>query len=175
MTLSEFQTQRTRIISDMLDNPNEHGIYPTSKCFEELDRLFEKLELPTQQTGDILRAGISAGLQVGSSPNYKIDNREQEIENILNSKWFKGAVQSQPAPVQEGKTKEETIGALMIKIEYWQKQYEFSFQFWEEENNNVFINRGHVEIASFGGERTIQKILERTIKWCEKANPRFKY
>ena len=67
------------------------------------------------------------------------------------------------------------VGLLMAKIEYWQNQYEFSFQFWEDKNNNVFINRGRVEIASFGGERSIQKILERTIAWCEKANPRFKY
>lgn len=68
-----------------------------------------------------------------------------------------------------------SMGILIGKIEYWQKQYEFSFQFWEEDNNNVFINRGHVEIASFGGESTIRDILELTIQWCEKANPRFKY
>lgn len=67
------------------------------------------------------------------------------------------------------------IGLLMARIEYWQNQYEFSFQFWEEENNNVYINRGHVEIASFGGRSTIQELLEDTIAWCEKANPRFKY
>lgn len=67
------------------------------------------------------------------------------------------------------------IGLLMGKIEYWQNKYEFSFQFWGEENNTVYINRGSVEIASFGGEKTIQKILERAIAWCEKANPRFKY
>jgi len=67
------------------------------------------------------------------------------------------------------------IGILMGKIEYWQKQYEFSFQFWEKDNNNVFINRNYVEIASFGGEKTIKDILERTVAWCEKANPRFKY
>ena len=67
------------------------------------------------------------------------------------------------------------IGILMAKIEAWTVQYEFSFQFWEDENNTVYINRGSVEVASFGGERTIQKVLERTIAWCEKANPRFKY
>lgn len=66
------------------------------------------------------------------------------------------------------------IGILMAKIEYWQIQYEFSFQFWED-NNNVYIERGSVEIASFGGESSIREILERTIEWCEKANPRFKY
>jgi len=40
MTLNEFQTERTRIISEMLDNPDKYGIYPTTKCFESLDKLF---------------------------------------------------------------------------------------------------------------------------------------
>ena len=36
-------TGRTNIISDMLDNPGECEIYPTSKCFTELDDLFNDL------------------------------------------------------------------------------------------------------------------------------------
>ncbi len=40
MTYEEFVTERTRIISEMLDNPDEYGIYPTTKCYEELDKLF---------------------------------------------------------------------------------------------------------------------------------------
>ena len=43
MTKSEFITERTRIISEMLDNPDKHGIYPTSRCFEQLDTLFDDL------------------------------------------------------------------------------------------------------------------------------------
>lgn len=43
MTKDEFVTERTRIISEMLDNPDKHGIYPTTKCFDELDALFDKL------------------------------------------------------------------------------------------------------------------------------------
>jgi hypothetical protein len=27
----------------MLDNPNELEIYPTTKCFEQLDELFDKI------------------------------------------------------------------------------------------------------------------------------------
>jgi hypothetical protein len=46
MTREEFQTERTRIISEMLDNPDEYGIYPTTKCFEQLDALFDSLSLP---------------------------------------------------------------------------------------------------------------------------------
>ena len=40
MTYEEFVTERTRIISEMLDNPDEYGICPTTKCYEELDKLF---------------------------------------------------------------------------------------------------------------------------------------
>ena len=42
-TLNHYQTKRTEIISEMLDNPDEHGIYPTSVCFDKLDDLFKEL------------------------------------------------------------------------------------------------------------------------------------
>lgn len=49
MKLNEFQTQRTKIISNMLDNPDKYGIYPTTKCFEALDNLFlSAIEQPSQ-------------------------------------------------------------------------------------------------------------------------------
>lgn len=44
MTREEFQKERTRIISEMLDNPNKHGIYPTGKCFHQLDELFDRIK-----------------------------------------------------------------------------------------------------------------------------------
>jgi hypothetical protein len=43
MTKDEFITERTRIVSEMLDNPDKYGIYPTTKCFEALDALFDKI------------------------------------------------------------------------------------------------------------------------------------
>ena len=43
MTKKEFQTERTRIISEMLDNPRECEIYPTTKCFKEFDDLFDRI------------------------------------------------------------------------------------------------------------------------------------
>jgi len=43
MTKEEFITERTNIISEMLDNPDEYCIYPTSKCFEKLDNLFDRI------------------------------------------------------------------------------------------------------------------------------------
>ena len=40
---NEWKKKRTKIISKMLDNPNELGIYPTSVCYYELDTLFEEI------------------------------------------------------------------------------------------------------------------------------------
>lgn len=39
----EFVKRRTKIISNMLDNPDHLGIYPTSVCFKELDDLFDEI------------------------------------------------------------------------------------------------------------------------------------
>ena len=39
----EFINERTRIISEMLDNPDKYGIYPTTKCFNAIDELWDKL------------------------------------------------------------------------------------------------------------------------------------
>ena len=47
MTKEQFVCERTRIISEMLDNPDEYGIYPTSKCFQELDTLFDEITAGT--------------------------------------------------------------------------------------------------------------------------------
>ena len=52
MNKDEFITERTRIISEMLDNPDECDIYPTTKCFEELDALFEKIISENKQLKD---------------------------------------------------------------------------------------------------------------------------
>ena len=43
MTKDEFVTERTKIISNMLDHPNKYGIFPTTKCFAAFDDLFDKL------------------------------------------------------------------------------------------------------------------------------------
>jgi len=43
MTKEEFIDKRTKIISNMLDNPDEYGTYPTTKCFAELDNIYDEL------------------------------------------------------------------------------------------------------------------------------------
>lgn len=44
MEKKEFQLQRTRIISKMLDNPDKIGIYPTLECYKSLDELYDKIQ-----------------------------------------------------------------------------------------------------------------------------------
>ena len=48
MKKDEFITRRTEIISDMLDNPDQYTIYPTTKAFKEFDKLFDELEKEVQ-------------------------------------------------------------------------------------------------------------------------------
>ena len=45
MTKQEFIKERTEIISQMLDNPDENGNYPTAKCYEQLDALYDIIAL----------------------------------------------------------------------------------------------------------------------------------
>ena len=40
--LKEWQQIRTDAITEMFDNPDKHGIYPTSKFFKKIDNAFEK-------------------------------------------------------------------------------------------------------------------------------------
>lgn len=62
------------------------------------------------------------------------------------------------------------LGALLGEIEKWSGKYQFSFQFWGEDNNNVFINKDHVEITSMGGRESIQEILADTLEWIYRVN-----
>lgn len=39
--MDKDRTAICNIISEMLDNPDEYGIYPTSKCFEQLEFYIE--------------------------------------------------------------------------------------------------------------------------------------
>ena len=66
MNKTKFIDRRTKIISDMLDNPDELGIYPTTICFAELDDLFD----------DIL---VTHGLQPYEPSEAQILRREMKI------------------------------------------------------------------------------------------------
>jgi len=49
MTKEDFIDKRTFIISQMLDNPDKHGIYPTTNCFADLDDLFDEISIGTDE------------------------------------------------------------------------------------------------------------------------------
>jgi len=40
-----------KIVSDMLDNPGEHGIYPTSECYDRLDEKAQALITESYERG----------------------------------------------------------------------------------------------------------------------------
>lgn len=65
----------------------------------------------------------------------------------------------------------DATGKAVTKIMFWSQKYDISFQFWGYGNNNVFIEKDGVELASFGGEGTPYEIMVRVIEWCEKSNP----
>jgi len=46
--MAKFQKERTKAITEMFDNVDEHGIYPTSKFFIRLDKAV-KLALSQQK------------------------------------------------------------------------------------------------------------------------------
>lgn len=63
MNKAEFQKRRTEIISEMLDNPDEIGIYPTTKCFERLDQLFDEIAMNTKKPTQIAASYHKRGNQ----------------------------------------------------------------------------------------------------------------
>ncbi len=54
MNKETFITERTRIISEMLDNPDKYDIYPTTKCFGALDDLFDRITKERLPAADAL-------------------------------------------------------------------------------------------------------------------------
>ena len=53
-----IRTAIYRIISEMLDNPDKHGIYPTSDCFDRLEGLIDALMV----TPDVMQLSGSESL-----------------------------------------------------------------------------------------------------------------
>ena len=50
MTAEEYRADVCRIISEMLDNPDNCGIYPTTKCFNDLLELIQQALTQHKQT-----------------------------------------------------------------------------------------------------------------------------
>lgn len=66
------------------------------------------------------------------------------------------------------------MNLLMLEIQRWSEIYQFSFQFWGEGNNNVFIEKDDVELYSTGGHSTPQKAIYEALKYIRKINPKTK-
>lgn len=60
---------------------------------------------------------------------------------------------------------------LLQDIERWSSVYEFSFQFWGDGNNNVYIEKAGIELWSSGGLNTIEDALKEAMEWVLKQNP----
>lgn len=67
------------------------------------------------------------------------------------------------------------LGLELLKVEFWSFKYDFQFQFWGEDQNNVFIEKDGVQIHSSGGFKRVSDVIKYVVEWCEKANPRVKY
>jgi len=61
---------------------------------------------------------------------------------------------------------------VLSEIEKWAKVYEFSFQFWGEGNNNVFISKDDVELDSTGGYETPLEVMKEALRYIYKINPK---
>lgn len=59
---------------------------------------------------------------------------------------------------------------LINEIEKWSQKYDISFQLWGLGNNNVFIQRDHVELHSSGGYETVTEAMKEALLWIYKVN-----
>jgi hypothetical protein len=78
----EWKSTRTRIISEMLYNPDKYGIYPTTKCFNELDKAVA--ELVSQARKEYFEKGFELGRL-----SYRGGNtiEEEESREKLMEEW----------------------------------------------------------------------------------------
>ena len=82
--IDTFQIERTKISGEMLENPDEAGIFPTTKCFESLDRLVASL---------IRGACIEFGAEYGyrkANPEFKMDVPSivyEDVEGFFDKKY----------------------------------------------------------------------------------------
>ncbi len=63
---------------------------------------------------------------------------------------------------------------LLKEIEKYSDKYKFSFQFWGEGDNNVYISKANIDIDidlfSTGGLYTIKDALISALNWVYKVN-----
>jgi hypothetical protein len=62
------------------------------------------------------------------------------------------------------------IEHLFKRIKKYSDRYQFTFQFWGEGNNNVFIDKDDVDIYNTGGYDTPEEVMEAAIEFLDKIN-----
>lgn len=63
------------------------------------------------------------------------------------------------------KAKPCSMQELMDEIEKWSETYEFSFQFWGNGNNNIYLSKGGVDLYDTGGLETPREAIETVLMW----------
>lgn len=71
--MSDIRGQICKIISEMLDNPDSSGIYPTTKCYDELEKLFARTPSPAPFNVP----GQVVGVEPYISPTDKANQKPQ--------------------------------------------------------------------------------------------------
>lgn len=59
---------------------------------------------------------------------------------------------------------------LLEEIEKYSSKYQFSFQFWGDGNNNVFIMKDDVDLYSSGGFLSIEGVIMDALQYIYKIN-----
>jgi len=59
---------------------------------------------------------------------------------------------------------------FLKEIEKYSSKYQFSFQFWGDGNNNVFIMKDDIDLYSSGGFLSIQEALMDALQYIYKIN-----
>lgn len=59
---------------------------------------------------------------------------------------------------------------VLAEIERYSDTYEFNFQFWGPDNNNVYLSKGHVELMSAGGLESPRHAMVTALKYLYKIN-----
>ncbi len=85
--MGRWRKEVCEIVSEMLDNPDEHGIYPTTRCYERLDSLIDDQEKFWE--GVIEDAAKRAGVDTrGLVGNAILHTMVEKIEK-LEADWEK--------------------------------------------------------------------------------------
>ncbi|AZA73549.1 hypothetical protein [Chryseobacterium indoltheticum] len=67
-------------------------------------------------------------------------------------------------------TESKPLEELFSDLDYWSVKYEFTFQFWGDYNNNIFITKGGVNIYDTGGLESPRKAIVNALEYINKIN-----